>query len=101
MYIPRVSSAILATLASVVDVRSWRFRCCVVLVFTLNSTEVRCHARSNVYISMGILQSEKGGAAGHKRSSLAGAAGPGHEPEPADIPGPGCRRDPGERHTWT
>lgn len=45
---------------------------------------------------MGFLQSEEGGAPGCKHSSFAGAAGPGHEPKPADIPGPRCRCDPGE-----
>lgn len=47
-------------------------------------------------IFVGFLQSEEGGAPGCKHSSFAGAAGPGHEPKPADIPGPGCRCDPGE-----
>lgn len=47
-------------------------------------------------LCLGILQSEKGGAPGYKCSSFAGASGPGYEPKPANIPGPGCRRDPGE-----
>lgn len=47
-------------------------------------------------IFVGFLQSEEGGAPGHKLSSFAGVAGPGHEPKPANIPGPGCRCDPGE-----
>ncbi|CAF93154.1 unnamed protein product [Tetraodon nigroviridis] len=38
---------------------------------------------------------KKGGASGHKLGSFAGAAGPGHEPKSADIPSPGCRRNPG------
>lgn len=103
MYIPRVSSAILATWVSVVDARSRRWCCVVFIYFDFNRSDV---TQDQMFIYLWVvLQGEKGGASGHKRSSLAGAAGPGHEPEPANIPGPGCRRDPGEtcwvRHNCT
>lgn len=42
------------------------------------------------------IQSQEGGGPGHQRGSSTGAAGPGHEPQPAHLSGPGCRPYPGE-----
>lgn len=48
------------------------------------------------YMCMVLIQSQEGGGPGHQRGSSTGAAGPGHEPQPAHLPGPGCRSHPGE-----
>ncbi len=45
---------------------------------------------------MVLIQSQEGGGPGNQRGSSTGAAGPGHEPQPAHLPGPGCRAHPGE-----
>lgn len=45
---------------------------------------------------MVLMQSQEGGGPGHQCGSSTGAAGPGHEPQLAHLPGPGCRPYPGE-----
>ena len=45
---------------------------------------------------MVLTQSQEGGTPGHQRGSSTGAAGPGHEPQPAHLPGPRCRAHSGE-----
>lgn len=42
-----------------------------------------------------FIQSQEGCAPRHQCGSSAGAAGPGPEPQPAHLPGPGCRPYPG------
>ncbi len=43
-----------------------------------------------------LIQSQEGGGSRDQRGSSTGAAGPGHEPQPAHLPGPGCRANPGK-----
>ncbi|XP_039979176.1 UBA_like_SF and PTH2 domain-containing protein isoform X2 [Xiphias gladius] len=46
-------------------------------------------------LEVGPQWSQEGGSPGHQRGSSTGAAGPGHEPQPAHLPGPRCRAYPG------
>lgn len=45
---------------------------------------------------MVLIQSQEGGCPGHQCGSSVGAAGPGYEPQPAHLPGPGRGTHPGE-----
>lgn len=45
-----------------------------------------------------LIQSQESGGPGHQCGSPTGAAGSGHEPQPAHLPGTGCRAYPGERN---
>lgn len=45
-----------------------------------------------------LIQGQESGGPGNQRGSSTGAAGPGHEPQPAHLPGPRRRAHPGERN---
>lgn len=55
----------------------------------------------NLCLGIVLIQSQEGGAPGHQCGSSAGAAGPGHEPQSAHLPGPGCRAYPGKRKVFS
>lgn len=65
-------------------------------MYTCSENEIVMILLMKSCMFMVLIQSQEGCGPGHQRGSSTGAAGLGHEPQSAHLPGPRCRAYPGE-----